>query len=180
MIRTLAACAVALSAFGLPLTAAAQSSSDADRESALATLSALGSALPAIEGGECFSQTQLEAQQVMQLHTELMVASLTCPEAYDLGGDLYQRYRAFTVTHADKLRVAQRRLEGMVGGQEAFDDYRTDLANAEAQLVVELSIGTYCAMRESRFNSLIDAEPVNFNDYVEELAARQRLRQSGC
>jgi hypothetical protein len=178
MIRTLAACALAAWALAFPLAAAAQSADD-DRASALATLSALGSALPSVEGGECLSQANLEARQVMQLHTQLMVASLTCPEAYGQG-DLYQRYRSFTVTHADLIRASQERLEGAVGGQQAFDLYRTDLANTEARRVIELSIGTYCAMRESRFNSLIDAEPDNFQDYVQELAARQRVRQGGC
>ena len=179
MVRTLAAFAVAASALVLTLPAAGQQAGDGNRESALSALSALGAALPSMEAGECLSQEQLEARQALQIHTELMVASLTCPQAYR-SGDLYQQYRSFTVTHADRIRQAQRRLEAAIGGQQAFDLYRTDLANAEAQLVAELSIGTYCAMRQSRFNSLIAATPDGFDGYVEEVAARQRLRLGNC
>lgn len=178
MIRILAASALALSALAFPLAASAQPA-EGSRESALSALSALGSALPSETGGACLTQTQIEARQVMVLHTQLMVASLTCPEAYG-SDDLYQRYRTFTVTHQDRIRSSQQRLAASVGGEAAFDEYRTNLANAEAQRVVDLSLGTYCAMRESRFNSLIDASPENFGTYVQELSARQRLRQGGC
>ena len=179
MIGLLGAVVVGMLVFALPGAASGQQDGDGSRESALSALTALGGLLPPTATGECWPQAQWEARQTLQIHTELMVASLTCPQAYR-GGDLYQQYRQFTVTHADSIRRAQQRLETAVGGQQAFDLYRTDLANAEAQLVAELSIGTYCAMRESRFRSLIDTSPASFEGYVQELAARHRLRQGNC
>jgi len=163
---------------------AAAQTGDSGRDDALSALESLGAMMPptAPDGG-CLPREDMMARQVIELHTQLLVASLACGEVYG-DDDLQHRYRVFTAEHADRIRDAQGRIERSLGtGEEAerlFDTYRTNLANAEAQLIQERSRGTYCLMRQSRFNSLIDSAPDAFDSYAEELAVRARLRAGGC
>ncbi len=122
------------------------------------------------------------AEQILRLHTELMVTSLACAEAYG-DADLYQRYRQFTVDHADAMRDSQAEITRRFGSGEPaerqFDLFRTEMANAESQTMQRVSTPVYCAMRQSRFRSLIGATPQAFSGYAGELVARADLR-SGC
>jgi len=163
---------------------AAAQTGGSDRDDAMSALESLGAMVPpeAPDGG-CLPREDMMARQVIELHTQLLVASLACGEVYG-DDDLHHRYRVFTAEHADRIRDAQGRIERSLGsGVEAerlFDTYRTNLANAEAQLIQERSRGTYCLMRQARFNSLIGASPEAFDNYAEELAVRARLRAGGC
>ncbi len=163
---------------------AAAQTGGSDQDNAMSALQSLRSMVPMEPpAGGCLSQEDMMARQVIELHTQLLVASLACGDVYG-DSDLHHRYRVFTAAHADRILDAQQRIERSMGtGEEAarlFDTYRTNLANAEAQIIQERSRGTYCMMRQSRFDSLIDAPPDSFDSYADELARRARLRQGGC
>ena len=142
----------------------------------------LDAAVPAAIADECLSRDAAVGDSALQLTTQLMVTSLTCEEAY-ADSTLYARYREFVATQADVLRDAQtsmiRHYRRFGDGEALFDAYRTDLANTEAQLVLDQTPGRYCAARRSRFDSLVGAAPVNFATYAEEVARRQ-LVSEGC
>lgn len=177
--------AIAALLFALGLTAAgcsAARSADAPAQGSQA-LSTLNTLAPAQPAAGCVSRPVAFAEAVMRLHTELMLTSLTCGEVY---GDpaLYERYLRFTVTHADLLRTAQRTLEEHLGGagngEQAFDTWRTRLANEEAQRLTDWDVARYCAARQSRFTSLIGAAPASFRAYAENVALRRIAGQGGC
>ena len=164
-------------------TAVGASAQTDPAEAGSPSLSLLRSMTPAPEPTACISRAQAKAEQVMLMHTELMVTSLACDVAYG-DPDLYQRYGQFTVTHEEALRTAQQVLERELGGgdagAQAFDLYRLDLGNAEGRRLSEWSVERYCRVRQSRFDTLIGSRPEQFEGYVTDLAGRVMARQIGC
>lgn len=155
---------------------------EADQDSALEAVRNLQNLLGAPEpGGECPPPDQALAHQVIELHTQLMVTSVACSDIYG-EPDLHARYRIFTAEHADRIRNSQQRIQRTLGGEEAvdaLDQYLAEMANVEAAVIQQRSLALYCAMRNSRFHSLIDASPDSFGNYAEELTMRARVR-AGC
>ena len=126
----------------------------------------------------CYSRDQARAFEAMRIHTELMVAGLSCADVYGKG-DIYGLYQDFTIAHADFLSASQRVIE-QVDGDRGYDAYRTRIANVETRLIGRWGTTGYCRIRESRFDSLIFASPDSFRTYVEELAGRVIASQRGC
>ena len=167
-----------LAGFGGPALA----QSDAADQGA-SSLSLLRSLTPDPEGTRCVTRPVAIAEKVLEMHTQLMLTSLACAEEY---GDpaLHERYSAFTYTNVDVLLDAQGVMERQLGrgaeGATAFDVYRSELANQEARVLEQWGTPRYCAVRESRFGSLIDAAPENFEAYTYDLGLRVMARQVGC
>lgn len=134
----------------------------------------------AAEGVGCPSRGQVFADEVLRLHTELMVTGILCGSAYGRP-DLENDYRLFTERHVDAILDAEGRLsrEPIVNGDgiDDIDDYRTLLANEEAGRVREMSPSVYCQARQSRFNSLSGASPSAFLAYAEDRTGRRMARQ---
>lgn len=134
--------------------------------------------------GLCVPADRAQADQFMRLHTELLVTSLACDDAYGVDdGELYQRYRLFNQRHAARIVDSQDGLEAAfsVGGDgvAAFNAYRTRLANAEADRLRRLSAPNYCRILSRRFDYLIDADTVALSTYITDSAGRARYR-TGC
>ena len=131
--------------------------------------------------GACPPRRQVEAGQVIRLHTELMVTSLTCADAY---GDpaLHDRYRRFSSARADQLRSAQNTImrHRFGGSPRRYDTFHTELANQEMLFAMALSVPAYCAARRLRFESLVDDGSGMFDSYVEALTGLEIVRRIGC
>ncbi|MEM1398808.1 MAG: hypothetical protein AAGF58_02950 [Pseudomonadota bacterium] len=127
----------------------------------------------------CRSEGHAMADKVFELHTQLMVASLTCGAHY-ADQQSYTKYRMFTRRHADLLRQSQTVLENdfLGDGARAFDAYRTGLANDESRIIIGSSTPSYCRMRKARYESLILTNPDRFAGYARELAVRDRIRKN--
>jgi hypothetical protein len=182
---TVAPISALLLAISLALSPPAAHAQDATAETPAGStaLDTLQNVLPSPEVGECPSRREAEADQVIKMHTQLMVASLVCDELYG-DPELHNRYRAFTAKNAEVVLDAQTMLERRLGdgedGVRLFDEYRTRLANVEADIVAEQSTAVYCAMRRSRFDTLIDAPPEWFTGYVGAVTARELFARPDC
>ena len=124
-------------------------------------------------------------QQVIRLHTQLLLTSLACSEAYGRAdGDLFYTYRQFTADHAAEIIRAQDAIEARYGaGDDAvqqFDRFRTIQANMEAQMLNDMGAGAYCAMRRARYDSLTGPDAVSFEGYADALAQRARAAAPRC
>jgi len=158
----------------------------ASETGARAALGALNEALPNPAGdSQCLPEPAAHADQMMRLHTELMLASLACGENW--GSDqLYVQYADFTYRMQTMLEdgLAEMRQhftrQGESDSLAAFDRYRTAIANEEAQELRDLGTVTYCNMMSYRFDSLIDARPDQFEDYVADVTGRLLSRVSVC
>lgn len=153
-----------------------------EHQGATDALSRLNSAVGRSGGAACTRHHTTTAEQIIRLHTELLLTSLACADAYG-DPDLYQRYREFTVRQADPVRRAQAEVTQQFGSGEAaerqFDLFRAEMANGESLLMRQVSNNVYCQMRRARFQSLMGASPEALHDYASELAARANT-SSGC
>lgn len=156
----------------------------ATREEAMEALRQLNSQARNPVAGECLPREEANADMLMKLHTELMQSSLACAQTY-ADPTLYDQYRAFTARNEEMLTEAEERLVRHFNATEGgdgpalFDEYRTALANEESQFLNRYSTESYCRIRESRFNSLIDAEGNRLEVYVTSAAGMQ-LARDGC
>jgi hypothetical protein len=140
---------------------------------------------PAIDGGPCVSDEEISAEQMIQLHTTMMVTGLTCHGAFR-DPDLFNRYQDFTVAHSDRIIGSQGTLERYLGrsrgGNRArlFDSYRTRMANHEAQLVMSMSASRYCRDQYDRFYTIAEFSPSELEGYLNRVVDRYRDRYAAC
>ncbi|MEO3434697.1 hypothetical protein [Inquilinus sp. CAU 1745] len=156
----------------------------ATREEAMEALRQLNSQARNPAAGECLPREEANADTLMKIHTELMQASLACTQSY-ADPTLYDQYQAFNARNEEMLTDAEERLTRYFNATEGgngpalFDEYRTALANEESQFLNRYSTESYCRIRESRFNSLIDAEGDPLETYITTSAGMQ-LARDGC
>lgn len=87
----------------------------------------------------CLSESELQAEEVIQFHSRLMVVALTC-RSQRADVDLYRAYMEFTERHQDVIRRSEQvlidrlRRSGWANPAPRFDNWRSKVAN-------ELSIG---------------------------------------
>ena len=183
-LRFLPAIALTVAAAIATTTTAAVAQEGAPAGEGSSALDALLRVAPPEQSGQCMTRQQSIAEQVMLVHTELLVTSLACDEPYP-EDELLTRYYAFTMQHATAILDAQGELEQMMLGfgeepQQAFDAYRTVMANGEVQILERWGTPTYCEMRRSRFDTLMAADEDAFNAYTLDLGLRAYSRQGGC
>ncbi|MEI6558750.1 MAG: hypothetical protein WCO00_10110 [Rhodospirillaceae bacterium] len=103
-------------------------------------------------GGEaCYSQAEFEADQVLELHTELMVIGLKCRTAYPAENP-FGAYHEFTRRHRSMISAAERQVmdhlrhAGGRGATQQFDSFRTELANQVSRRAAMIGETGYCAL----------------------------------
>jgi hypothetical protein len=161
-------------------------SGSASQESARAALDALTTAVPnPVADQECLPPDAMRADVMTRLHTQVMMASLVCDGPWS-NPALYEEYVDFTYRMEDLLTGAQEDMElyfrqtQSADAFDAFNTYRTALANEEAGEVRHWGAATYCDIMISRYNSLIGATPGAFEAYAEDIAGRALARVGVC
>jgi hypothetical protein len=135
--------------------------------------------------GICLSEDELVAAQLVRLHTELMVTGLTCRAAYRDQG-LFDQYQTFTVTHQDRLRDGQevlaRYLARFQNGNPArlYDRFRTQMANYEGQVVMDLTASNYCRQQYNRFYTLVALDEPQLDSYLQAAMTAHRNHYENC
>lgn len=133
----------------------------------------------------CLTQAELEAEQAMILHTELMVYLYQCKSTFD-SPEMNDVYRTFTVGLQGELTKSQRTLEnfmarhGSGNKQRLFDSYRTELANNESSLARELGASRYCTIKRDKYLAAAHFTPERLAEYAQETALRQKKNYNMC
>lgn len=134
---------------------------------------------PAMAAPPCYSTQEAEAEQLLRLHSELMLIALTCRQS-NSGRDLIKAYTQFTSRNVAKLHEAEavmsRYYEKTAKGQgiSRLDKLRTRLANECGQEMARESAPSYCAVRRDRAESLYDSSYPDIQLAAARLYARQR------
>jgi hypothetical protein len=114
-------------------------------------LSALLLAAPAFADSakECYSPAELKAEQLLRLHSELMVISYACKRSSQ-GFDLISVYTAFTQSNLPELQKAEKILTNhyiiQYGGDglAQLDTLHTRLGNEAGQVIADQSLESFC------------------------------------
>ena len=135
--------------------------------------------------GACTTDEEVLADQFIRLHTQLMVTGLTCFVPYD-DPDLFVAYQDFTLSFQSRIRDSQRTLGAFLGRymggnrNRLFDTYRTRMANAESQTVIDVSTSRYCAAQQERFYRAANFGEADLNAFLQEAATRYREHYPSC
>lgn len=116
---------------------------------ALAVCAALLPLSAQAKSQQCYSPTELEAEMLVRLHSELMVVTLSCRTS-STGQPLPAVYSQFTQNHLHQIRGSEKALmswyrkNGVSSPQAKFDKLRTELANAYSQQIADMSPVAFC------------------------------------
>lgn len=99
-------------------------------------------ATPAM-AANCTPTPGQEAEQLVRLHSHLMVITLSCRTGGD-GQSLAAPYQAFTQTHLQRIKDAESLLMQQRGGASKVDRMRTDFHNEFSIRLAQLSPSTFC------------------------------------
>ncbi|MGF7178263.1 hypothetical protein [Azospirillum doebereinerae] len=119
----------------------------------------------AAKPGACYSRSEHAAEQLMRMHTEMMVVGLTCksvvPEKNPFG-----LYQDFSVKNRAMLSSSEATLIGYYkktggNGTQKFDTFRTELANEVSRRAATIGIPQYC---QTFVDRSIAAKELNADD----------------
>lgn len=121
----------------------------------------------------CYSTKELEAEQGLRIHSELMVIGLTCLKMPG-GTETYAKYAAFTRKNKDMLAgyeddlIAYYRTQGAKKPEQKLHTLRTNLANTISGHAVGMNTPNFC----QHFTPRIDAALAMDSDTLHRWAQR--------
>jgi hypothetical protein len=121
-------------------------------------------ATPAFAAKTCYSPVELQAEQILRLHSELMVITVTCHQGSD-GRDLVPAYTGFTKNNIQMLHNAEQTMTAFYkksykGDPVArLDRLRTLLANEYGKKIADMSAPAFCAQSRDKVTALYGYEP---------------------
>ena len=104
------------------------------------------------QAGSCYSNAEIEAEQGIRIHSELMVIGLNCQSMGQRAGmNLYGDYRQFTADHADLFakyeQIMLKHFAGNGGGkpEAQLNTLRTNFANKISNDVADMRPDVFCS-----------------------------------
>ena len=109
----------------------------------------------------CYSAEHVKAENMLRLHSELLVIALTCEKASD-GQDLPSAYTSFTKKNLPVLKKAEQTMMGYYKSlsknpTNSLDELRTKLGNEFGKKAAELSPDAFCYNYKDKVVILRDA-----------------------
>jgi len=142
-------------------------------------------ALPAFAGNACYTPAQLQAEQALRLHSELMVITVTCREG-SMGQSLPAAYGNFTkknitVLHeAEQTMIAYYQSSGKSGAMDKLDRLRTRLANEFGQKAADMKSEAFCAAYRDKVVQYEFATPRDVEKEVQRMQISERSYVKPC
>jgi len=140
---------------------------------------------PAFARPACYAPKQVQAEQLLRLHSELMVITATCREGSD-GRALSPAYASFTqknirVLHdAEQTMIAYYRATEKGDPVEKLDHLRTKLGNEIGQKVAVVSAPSFCEMYRDRVEQFAAATSKDIDDHVRRMEISERPYAKTC
>ncbi|PWC33237.1 hypothetical protein [Azospirillum sp. TSO35-2] len=158
--QALTGAAVLGALLALPMTAGTAAAKEAAKPAAK---SAAAKAKPAASGGvtpvgACYNRSEHAAEQLMRLHTEMMVVGLTCrtvvpdKKPFDAYQDFSVKNRAL-LSSSEASLISYYKRTGGGNATRQFDMFRTELANEISRRAATIGIAQYCANFVDRSNA---------------------------
>ena len=133
----------------------------------------------------CYSPAELQAEQLLRLHSELMVITVTCRQGSQ-GQDLVPAYTNFTRRYLAQLRDAEQTMmhfyKAHYSGDcvKRVDTLRTKLANEIGQQAANLSAPTFCAERRDKVVAFSNDDSLALNNEVKYMCAATKSYVPVC
>lgn len=121
---------------------------------------------PSHASSACYTPAEMEAEQLLRLHSELMVITVTCHQGSD-GQNLVPAYTGFTHNNLNLIRGAEQTMIGFYkkhykGDPTArLDRLRTLLANEYGKQIADVSAPRFCASERDKVVTLYNYAPAS-------------------
>lgn len=152
----------------------------------LILISALFSLLtvPVMAASQCYQPEELRAEQLLRLHSELMVITVTCRKS-SVGEDLVPKYTRFTKNNIKALHDAEQTLihyykANAGNGISQLDKLRTKLGNEYGQEIADASAPLFCGERRDKVVALYKAAPEKIELEVDRMVDQEHSYVSAC
>lgn len=109
----------------------------------------------------CYTSDEVEAEQGLRIHSELMVIALNCQHVSHQNGNLYIQYKDFTRQHQDLIANYEStmksyyRKNGSANAEKAINDLRTSLANKVSTDAARMKPNVFCKYYGSRIGQAL-------------------------
>jgi hypothetical protein len=134
---------------------------------------------------QCYSPDQMDAEQLLRLHSELMVITVTCHQGSH-GENLVPAYTSFTKTNIKALHAAEKTMiayyHSVYGGDgiPKLDELRTRLGNEYGSKIAEMSAPVFCAMYRDKVLQMCTANRAILKEEVERIASEGKSGANMC
>jgi hypothetical protein len=152
---------------------------------ALLSVSLAAPALARSAAPACYSAEQAQAEQLLRLHSELMVIAVTCRTGSD-NGNLGTEYGDFTQRHLSALHEAEQTMMGYYkasvkgNATDRLDRLRTILANEFGQKAADMSSASFCASYRDKIAKLENVSGGELQDEVQRMTISERTYAPTC
>jgi len=140
---------------------------------------------PAMAAQICYSPAELQAEQLLRLHSELMVITVTCRQSSS-GDNLVPAYTGFTKRNISSLHEAEQTLiryfKVHFGGSgiDRLDQLRTRLGNEFGLQIAHVSAPVFCADRRDKVMSYYQANADEIQDEVQRMMVSEKSYGHAC
>ena len=142
-------------------------------------------AFAASKSGACYSQAQLQAEQILRLHSDLLVITLTCKIGSN-GQDLPAAYGNFTKKNIRVLHDAEQTMIDYYRSKGPdpvghLDHMRTLLANATTQKSADMGGALpFCAQYRDKVWQFEALSPADVQNEIQRMETSERSYQKLC
>jgi hypothetical protein len=141
--------------------------------------------VPAFAAPACYSPAQAQAEQLLRLHSELMVITVTCRQGSG-GQDLPSAYGDFTkknigVLHdAEQTMISYYKANAKGNALDHLDRLRTILGNEFGQKAADMSAPAFCASYRDKVLQFDQASPADVQNEVQHMEIVERSYVKPC
>jgi hypothetical protein len=142
-------------------------------------------ASPALAANQCYTPEELRAEQMLRLHSELMVITVTCRQS-SVGEDLVPEYSTFTKKNLNTIHDAELTMEHFYkvnyggDGVERLDKLRTKLGNEYGQKIANESAPVFCSESRDKVVNFYMARPEQVDTEVDRMVAEDKSYAQLC
>lgn len=141
---------------------------------------------PSFAFAQCYNAQQLEAEQGLRIHSELMVIALNCQHLNVNNVPLNKQYEAFTRRHSNLLRTYEETIRAYFASigepkpEAELHEFRTILANRIAGEAVRLQAPTFCRAYSERITQANAMDEAKFRRWAQTVFPSYPLTQPIC
>jgi hypothetical protein len=135
--------------------------------------------------GQCYTSDEIHAEQLLRLHSELMVATVTC-KTDSTGHDLVAFYTSFTRKNIDSLQHAEQTLVRYFeasrrgSGTDRLDSLRTKLGNEYGQKIANMSAPEFCQQYRDKVPLLYNSTTQQVEGEVQAMTVSEKAYGKLC
>ncbi len=135
--------------------------------------------------GACYNESEIRAEEMVRLRTQMMLAGLTCRGSFG-AQDVFAVYQTFIVAQQASIRDAQNTIGRMLsryqGGSPGrlYDTFQTQMANNEQRQLLNHGAGNFCFQFENKFNRAAQFSPTELNSYLDRAVQQYQSDYPSC